>query len=118
MQQIAADERRLQVQIEEAERVIQVATRRIREYTPLKVWIARNANGASGQVLPATDLSVPEPYTPMTKPADLAVKGWTPSPSGLTDADALPDNAEEGIVDMSDPWFAELEQRQAEEATR
>lgn len=110
MGQIAADESRLQEQIEEAERVIQVAGRRLREYQPLKVWLARNANGASGQLMPATDLSVPEAYTPMTKPVDLGVKGWAPSPDGI------PDDAEEGVVDISDPWFAEREREQAEAA--
>lgn len=117
MQVVQQEERELQQQIEEAHRAVEAANARLREYHPLKVWLARNANGGSGQITPATSITVPATHTPMTKPRDLPVADWWPDsdpnhgqeePVGsdpALDTQAIPTDAEEGYVDQSDEWF-------------
>lgn len=47
-----------------------------------------------------------------SKPRDADVEGWWPDNEGAPrtySEDAVPDDAEEGILEMSDPWFLETE---------
>lgn len=119
---ISDEERALAEVIAEARRTIEAAGLKLREYHPLKVWLARNGNASTAQVMPGNDLQVPPTHTAGTKPRDLDVPGWwNDEVSGegqhLPIPDALPEghehlpadaDAEEGApVDLSDPWFAE-----------
>ena len=50
-------------------RAIVAAEQRLREYAPLRHWIAKNSNGEHGQIEPGMDLPVPMAHTLMSKPA-------------------------------------------------
>lgn len=89
----------LQEQIEQARRAMAEAELRLREYAPLRHWIAKNSNGEHGQIEPGTDLPVPTTHTLMSKPVDAAVDGWWEGAEG----DTVPDDAEAGVIDTSDP---------------
>ncbi|HMJ03253.1 MAG TPA: hypothetical protein VK506_09940 [Conexibacter sp.] len=108
----------IQARAQEAQRILEEAGHELRTLHPLKHWIAANANGAQGQILPGTDFEVPPTHTPGSKPRDLHVPGWWPTDdpgAGVEQpiAEIKPD--EDGTVDLSDPWFKE---RDAESVAR
>lgn len=112
--------REQQERLAEADRMRADADQRIREMQPLRTWLIRTANaGTDGapRLLTGRDLPVPASHTPMTKPRDLSVPGWWPDVDPAHgrqevvgsdpsfDTQAFPEDAEEGTVDLSDPWF-------------
>lgn len=79
---LAGQEAVVREEAEKAKAVVEAALARLRELQPLKVWVARNANGANGQVLSADVLGVAPSHTLMTKPRDLEVEGFWQSAEG------------------------------------
>lgn len=73
---------------------------------------------------------MPPTHTPGSKPRDLHVPGWWPDPEGGYDSESsadvltvtegqehlIPDDAESGVVEMSDPWHLEQERKAQQEA--
>lgn len=129
LSEIAAEEGHLRQKIAEAERLIEASGLRLREFTPLKTWLIRNGNAGHNQMMSGADLPVPATHSPMSKPRDLHVPGWWSDDPEEQDADfpitgtvpeghehLIPDDAEEGVVEMSDPWHLEQERRTRQEA--
>jgi hypothetical protein len=129
LSQISAEETEPRNKIAEAQRLIDEAGLRLREFMPLKMWLARNGQGGYGLVEPGANLQVPPSHTPGSKPRDLHVPGWyPPDPEGseaqLPIADTvaegqehlIPDDAESGVVEMSDRWHLEQERKTRQEA--
>gem|GEM_PF-7066672 len=129
MATISIEESELRQQITEAQRLMESAGLRLREFAPLKMWIVRNGNAGNGQMEPGADLPVPPTHSPMTKPRDLHVPGWWPEDPDGVDAEfpitgivpeghehLIPDDAEEGVVEMSDSWHLEQERKARQEA--
>jgi hypothetical protein len=59
LSQISAEESELRNKIAEAQRIIDEAGLRLREFTPLKMWLARNGQGGYGLVEPGANFQVP-----------------------------------------------------------
>lgn len=112
MRGIAEEEAALERKIADAKRLVAEAAETLRAFGPLKTWVIRNTNGGSGQAMLGSELEIPAPFTDGTKPRDTEVEGWWPDAEGEPETyadDTVPDDAEEGIVEMSDPWFLEQE---------
>lgn len=109
MRAIRDDEQALREQIEEAKRAMDAAGLRLREYQPLKVWLARKGNGGPTQIMPGNALQIPATHTGGSKPRDLPVQGWWPDTKGEGEEVAFDETAEEGYVDQSDPWFKQVD---------
>jgi hypothetical protein len=64
LSQISAEETELRNKIAEAQRLIDEAGLRLREFMPLKMWLAGNGQGGYGLVEPGANLQVPRRTRP------------------------------------------------------
>jgi hypothetical protein len=110
MSTITDQEREAAQQRDAARRAMEEADQRMREMVPLKVWLARNANGAQGQIEPGTNFLVPDRFTYFSKPRD------TPDPPHFLRQHAEGEGAEFSLDDTDEERMFPLEGNDEDEA--